>query len=199
MDAALNAGYSILIYDRLGCGQSEKADAYDVVQGPTEIEILHQLIVLARAGKLSPAKHQYLKVPTFDKIVAVGHSIGSILTSGMLTKYPDAVEGAILTGFLLSGKGGNIAPPGLEFARSSDPRRFHNFPSGYLVQATRSDIQRQFFHKGNFELDALEYAEAVKGTNTVGEIVGFPYIVAKPAPKYSGPLFVSHQPASSLC
>jgi hypothetical protein len=49
VDAALGAGYSILIYDRLGTGQSEKPDAYDIVQGPPHIEILNQLIVLARA------------------------------------------------------------------------------------------------------------------------------------------------------
>jgi len=69
-----------MIYDRLGTGLSEKPDAYDIVQGPLQIKILNQLIVLARAGKLSGsfAKNQTLTVPDIAKFIAIGHSMGSI-------------------------------------------------------------------------------------------------------------------------
>ena len=52
VDATLKAGYSILTYDRLGTGQSDHPDAYDVVQAPLELEILRQLTLMARNGTL---------------------------------------------------------------------------------------------------------------------------------------------------
>lgn len=145
VDAALGAGYSILIYDRLGTGKSGKPDTYDIIQGRPQIEILNQLIVLGRAGKLG--EHQRLALPRFEKVVVVGHSIGSILTSGLFTRYPDAVDGAVLTGYLLSIHR-NQDIPGLEYARTSKDKRFHNYPGGYVVRATRNDVQRQFFKEG---------------------------------------------------
>lgn len=194
VDAALDAGYSILIYDRLGTGQSEQPDAYDIVQGPPQIEILNQLIVLARSGKLgaSLSKSQYLTVPKFNKVVAVGHSMGSIVTSGLLTRHPNAVDGAVLTGFLLSSKRNEDKQNahGLEFARTDKDKRFHDYPDGYVVQTTRNDVQQSFFKKGHFESDALAYAESVKDSNTVGELIGFALITGVPAPKFSGPMLV---------
>jgi hypothetical protein len=50
VDAALDAGYSIMIHDRLGTGLSEKPDAYEIVQGPPQIEILNQLTGLPVPG-----------------------------------------------------------------------------------------------------------------------------------------------------
>ncbi|KAK9364535.1 alpha/beta-hydrolase [Lipomyces kononenkoae] len=191
VDAALNAGYSILIYDRLGTGQSEKPDAYSIVQGPPQIEILNQLTVLARSGKLgsSLSKNQHLTVPNFKKIVVIGHSIGSIITSGLLTRHPSAADGAVLTGFLLSSERVTTPPRGLGLARSSENKRFNKYPNGYVVQGSQNDIQHDFFREGNFELDVLAYAESVKDTNTVGELIGLPLITAVPAAEYSGPLF----------
>lgn len=52
VDAALEAGYSTLTYDRLGVGRSDKPDAYTVVQAPLELEILRQLTLMARNGTL---------------------------------------------------------------------------------------------------------------------------------------------------
>jgi len=193
VDAALAAGYSILIYDRLGTGQSEKPDAYDMVQFPSQIEILNQLVVYARAGKLaSSIKPQSLTLPKINKVVVVGHSIGSIITSRLLAQYPNAADGAVLTGFLLSQKHTTAPPRGLELARSSANQRFHKYPNGYVVQGTESDIQHDFFKYGQFELDALAYADCVKDTNTVGELVAYgTYAQPKAAPEFSGPLFVS--------
>jgi pimeloyl-ACP methyl ester carboxylesterase len=186
----MDAGYSILIYDRLGTGQSEKPDAYDIVQGPPQIEILNQLIVLARAGKLGLSELQ-LTVPKFNKVVVVGHSIGSIVTSGLLSRHPSAADGAVLTGFILSSERNSQLARGLQFARSSANPRFHQYPNGYVVQTTQGDIQHDFFRYGHFEPDVLAYADSVKDTNTVGEWVGLPHVTALPAAEYSGPLFVS--------
>jgi pimeloyl-ACP methyl ester carboxylesterase len=195
VEAALAAGYSVLIYDRLGTGQSDKPDAHDIVQFLPQIEILNQLVASARAGKLTSSfKHETLTVPKFNKVVVVGHSIGSILTSGLLTRYPSAADGAVLTGFLQSSQAKTNPPQGLEFARTNANERFHNNPIGYVVQGAESDIQHDFFKYGHFELDALAYAGCNKDTFTVGELLSFGPPV--PAPEYSGPLIVScHSPS----
>ena len=71
VNAALEAGYSIPTYDRLGTGQSDKPDPYRTIQAQFELEILRQLTTKARSGALGV---------TPSKIVHVGHSFGSILT-----------------------------------------------------------------------------------------------------------------------
>lgn len=105
--AAVDRGYSILTYDRLGTGNSTKADAYTMVQAGVEIEIVRTLTELARAGKLmscakvigsratnnTSAMNDY--VP--DKVVHVGHSYGSFMTSGLLARYGNMSDGAILS------------------------------------------------------------------------------------------------------
>jgi pimeloyl-ACP methyl ester carboxylesterase len=124
IDATLSAGYSILVYDRLGVGQSDKPDAYKIAQGPIQIEILNQIIVLARAGTFSKmsAKYQHLTNPKFDKIVAIRHSLGSIVTSEVLRLYGDVVNVAVLTGYVPSKYVSALKQQahGLEFARSHD-------------------------------------------------------------------------------
>ncbi|KAF2670693.1 hypothetical protein BT63DRAFT_411806 [Microthyrium microscopicum] len=166
-----------------GTDRSEKPDAYEIVQGPTQIEILNQLIALARSGRLGlSVKQQQCTLTNFNKTVALRHLIGSIVTSGLLTRHPSAANGAVLTGFLLSTKTLNTQPPGLILARSDSNQRFQNLPNGYLVQATQGDIHHDFFLSGNLELNVLDYTFPVKDSSTVGERVGLPVITGVPAP-----------------
>src|ERR1700712_4485421 len=109
VDATLKAGYSIFTYDRLGVGQSDHPDAYDVVQAPLELEILRQLTLMARngtlygfAGNAKPADATFSKLTKPSKVVHVGHSFGSFLTSAFIANYGDLTDGAVITGFLLT-------------------------------------------------------------------------------------------------
>lgn len=106
VNAALNHGYSILTYDRLGTGNSTKADAYDIVQAGVEIEIVRGVTELARAGKLVSSSNVVQStcndtgalvnyVPS--KVVHIGHSYGSFMTSGLLARYGNLSDGAILS------------------------------------------------------------------------------------------------------
>ncbi|KAL4928126.1 alpha/beta fold hydrolase [Aspergillus undulatus] len=193
VDAGLAAGYSVLTYDRLGVGHSDKPDAYEIVQAPVEIEILRQLTLLARSGglaKQSQSQSGHIRVPEFKKTVLVGHSYGSGLTIGILANYPDIVDGAVSTGLIPGeqfGKAGQRAF-GLEFAPESDPVRFGNRGSGYLVQGTKTALQQIFFKKGYFEEELLEYADSIKETGSAGEFVSFAAALGKPANSYKGPL-----------
>jgi pimeloyl-ACP methyl ester carboxylesterase len=199
VDAALNAGYSILTYDRLGTGLSEKADAYTVVQFPVEVEILRGLTTLARTGNLvsasnltsdsiTPALRSYRP----NKVVHVGHSLGSMTTMGLVSAYSDLTDGVILTGSFFDNETNvNFNTFGLEYAPANDPKNFADRSSGYLVQGTASAAQQLFLAKGSFEPEMLEYSAKIKQTICVGEMFSAPVVVGKPAPAYKGPVQVS--------
>ncbi|KAL4733972.1 Alpha/beta hydrolase family-domain-containing protein [Aspergillus similis] len=189
VDAALNAGYSILTYDRLSVGHSDKPDAYEVVQVPVETEILKELAVLARSGALAE-KASSIRVPSFDKVVLVGHSYGSGLTIAVLATYPSIADGAVSTGLIPNTQFGVAGQRafGLEYAPASDPSRFGDRGSGYLVQNTESSLQQIFFKKGFFEPELLKYANGIKETGTAGEFVSFPAALAVPAAGFKGPI-----------
>lgn len=191
----MKAGYSILIYDRLGVGQSDKPDAYEITQAPLEVEILNQLAILARSGKLVPPSLtiKNVQVPAFSKIVLVGHSFGTIVSSGVMSKYGNTIDGAVFTALVVNSKftATGIDSFGWEYAPENDRKRFGNFPSGTLVQASISNVQQIFMKKGAFELDMLDYAEKIKQPIAVGELLSVDAIFPRPAPLFTGPLLVS--------
>ena len=107
VEAAVNAGYSILTYDRLGTGLSAKPDAYTVVQSPLQLEILRKLTIMARSGDLfafakqqKSSKPEIQQIERASKVVHVGHSFGSILTSALLSSYGNISDAAIITGYV---------------------------------------------------------------------------------------------------
>lgn len=203
VDSALRHGYSILTYDRLGTGNSTKADAYEVLQASVEIEVLRGLTELSRTGDLVQSSKvvgascddtSTLENYTPSKIAHIGHSYGSFMTSGLLSRYGNLSDGAILTGFLINEHLLNEVGPeafGFEFAAQSDPIRFADRPSGYIVAATESNIQQIFLKKGTFEPELLRYAELIKQPNAVGELVSGNQAFGRPATDFNGPLQVS--------
>lgn len=207
-DAAVKKGYSILTYDRLGTGESEKPNAYDIVQIPTEIEILAGLTKLARSGKLissskvSSATNGKTIVPDFQpsKIIQVGHSFGSYLIAGMLARYGNLSDGAILTGFLITNLDRmlDVLHYDHEFARQHDPVRFGDYSSGYFVLNTESCLQKLFFRKGAFEPELLTYAEKIKAPEAVGEYASEGTSPLSPALEFRGPIQVSLKQTPSL-
>ncbi|GAB1320930.1 AB hydrolase-1 domain-containing protein [Madurella fahalii] len=198
LDAAIRKGYSVLTYDRIGTGQSEKPDAYDIVQIPVEVEILAGLTQLARSGQLLSSSRVMsttsgaTTVHDFQpsKVVHVGHSFGSFLTAGMLGRYGNLSDGALLTGFLLNAKLGSVdvAHFDHEFAPEHDPVRFGEYSSGYFVLTTESCLQKLFFRKGGFEPDLLTYTEKIKQPETVGEYASQANSRSPPATEFRGPV-----------
>ncbi|KAK3326731.1 hypothetical protein B0H66DRAFT_513334 [Apodospora peruviana] len=195
VEAALAQGYSIFTYDRLGVGLSSKPDAYDIVQTDVQLEILRQLTLLARSGKLISSSKKLGGSRNLDRytpsnIIHVGHSYGSILSVGLLSTNGSLSDGAILTGFLYTNKldQANVATWGFEFARESDRKRFGDRGSGYIVQATKSNVQISFFKKGGFEPAMLDYAEEIKQPNTITEFSTLASALGKVAVDFKGPV-----------
>jgi pimeloyl-ACP methyl ester carboxylesterase len=196
--SAVKAGYSILTYDRLGVGNSDKPDAYDIAQIPVHAEVLAGLTRLARSGKVAEVAQPQWKwgqIPAFTKVVHVGHSIGSLTTSIMITNHPDMSDGVILTSFILGIKPGGApqSSEGWKYAAGVDPKRFGDRGSGYMVMSDEHSIQTLFFSSsgGFFDPEALRYATDIAETTTVGELLSTTVVAGSPAPSYKGPLQVS--------
>ncbi|KAH7102884.1 hypothetical protein BKA62DRAFT_788042 [Auriculariales sp. MPI-PUGE-AT-0066] len=82
--AALAQGYSILSYDALGSGR------------------MVGIVQAVRSGTLAPP---HIALPDFDKIVYMGHSLGSLTLNTALAESPDLpVDAAVFTGFTHSGE-----------------------------------------------------------------------------------------------
>ena len=215
LDAAINKGYSVLTYDRIGTGKSELPDAYDIGQIPAQAEILSGLTTLARSGNLlssskilsttasianPPAPFPSSFCPS--KIIHIGHSLGSFITFVFLSSHGAQSDGAILTGFLINTQLGTIAVSHFdhEYAAQHDPSRFAAYPSGYIVLTTQSDIQKLFFRKDGFEPALLEYTEKIKQPEAVGEYPSSDAAVFAPAAEFKGPvLFMAGEFDYVLC
>jgi pimeloyl-ACP methyl ester carboxylesterase len=197
VEASLKAGYSIFTYDRLGAGQSDYPDAYNVVQAPLELEILRQLTLMAHngtlyslAGNAQPVEAAFNKLGSPQKVVHVGHSFGSFLTSALIAKYPTLTDGAIITGYFYSAR---LAAPGMaswgvDYAATASPP--YNRSSGYVV-CQKSGIQNLFFG-GNpataFTPELLDYGDATKQPVPVGELASAFHIIGLPGPGLKAPV-----------
>ena len=197
VEASLKAGYSILTYDRLGAGQSDHPDAYDMVQAPLELEILRQLTLMARngtlygiAGKAQPADTVFNALAKPNKVVHVGHSFGSFLTSAFIAKYSSLTDGAILTGYFYGKYLGapGMASWGVDFAATSSPP--FNRSSGYVV-CQKSGIQNLFFG-GNpdtaFTPEMLDYGDSLKQPVPIGELASAFNIIGLQGPELKAPV-----------
>jgi pimeloyl-ACP methyl ester carboxylesterase len=194
VEASLRAGYSVLTYDRLGAGQSDHPDAYLVTQAPLELEILHQLTLMTRNGTLytlfqasNPTKNTALQTlrPTPAKVIHIGHSFGSFITSAFIARYGSLSDGAIITGYLLSD---NLASAGsttfsLEYASALNL-------SGY-VEGSAAGVQSVFFG-GNvstaFTPELLAYGNSIKQPLPIGEIASAFWLLANPPSNSTSPV-----------
>ena len=214
VDAALAAGYSILTYDRLGTGLSDKPDAYTIVQAPLQLEVLRSITNMARSGELlnhaaGNADSAATTIPatstnpfkgfdgSFDKVIHVGHSFGSALTHAFLATYGNLSDAAVLTGYILNDHlaEARVTSFGLEYASQNNVTLFGDRSSGYMVGGTLGALQTVFFSTqedattgiGGFETEVLDYAFSIRQTVTTSEFIQFGMSV-EPAPQFKGPL-----------
>ncbi|KAI5840773.1 Alpha/Beta hydrolase protein [Morchella snyderi] len=165
VDTALEAGYSVFFYDRLGNGKSSKPNPNTRVQSFVELEILTQLTTLIREGSIGIGY-------TPEKVIHVGHSYGSVLSNRLAVDTPELSDGLILTGYGHNSTWlqGSLVPWGFQIARLQDPVRFANFESEYLTWATKWSNQFFFLKYPFFSTEALDYAEEGKGPVGLGTL-----------------------------
>ncbi|KAJ4214123.1 hypothetical protein NW759_010647 [Fusarium solani] len=136
------AGMRTLSYDRLGCGLSDHPDPLNEVQGPAAMEVLHGLVSLLRSGAFGQK---------FDKVIGVGHSIGSKTMEATLAKYRGDFDAILHTGYAFENApgAGNVVATGLGPAK--DVQHLRHLPDGYFVHKSREGIHICFFKYPNFE------------------------------------------------
>jgi pimeloyl-ACP methyl ester carboxylesterase len=197
VEATLKAGYSILTFDRLGTGKSDHPDAYNVVQAPLELEILRQLTLMSRNGtlyELAAKSHgavsafQELTKPS--KVVHIGHSFGSFLTSAFIANYGNLTDGAIITGYYLGPYLGSAGSTtfSVEYAATGSPA--YDRPSGYVV-CQRSGIQNIFFGGSpatTFTPELLDYAVEIKQPVPIGELASAFWLLGNYGPSFTAPV-----------
>ncbi|KAH7099173.1 hypothetical protein BKA62DRAFT_621740 [Auriculariales sp. MPI-PUGE-AT-0066] len=170
--AALAAGYPVLSYDLLGSGNSEQPSPTDVVQIPLNIQIAIAIVKHIRGGTL-PGLNRSLGA--FDKVIYVGHSMGSLVLNGVMASEPEPNEGngqglvdfAVLTGYAhLPIHTPTIAGGDIQIARDTLPARFAGLDEGYTVISNRSLF---YGREGSYEQALLELDVATQDVVSVGD------------------------------
>ncbi|KAI1077226.1 hypothetical protein F5B20DRAFT_552789 [Whalleya microplaca] len=194
VDAAISEGYPILMFDRIGTGNSSISNPYEVVQAATEVEILRQITTMARNGTLlssAKAVSNTVPEPNPKHIVHVGHSFGSLLIAGLLTQHGNLSDAALLTGFLPNSTHLTDVPVATfehDFAPVSDPVRFGKFGSGYIVLTSLNTLQKVYFTKESLDPALLIYTEEIKQPEAVALYASSQQAFANPGPAYTGPV-----------
>ncbi|RAR15656.1 alpha beta-hydrolase [Stemphylium lycopersici] len=125
VNVALKAGYSTLAIDRLGIGNSSHGDPFNEIQSQAEVEALNSVTLQLRSGEIPEIGR------SFDKVIHVGHSFGSVQSYWLSALYPENTDGVILTGFSVATQFLSyvIAGWNLHSARLNQPLRFGNASS----------------------------------------------------------------------
>lgn len=142
VDAAAIAGHATLAYNRLGVGSSDHPDPLQIVQASVDVEIQHGLTSLIRQGWFNKS---------FESVIGVGHSYGSIIQLAQ-NANPKDVNAAVLTGFVndVASLSYTIAANNPAIAAINNPKLWGNLPYGYVVHDTAISIQLPFFRAPYF-------------------------------------------------
>jgi pimeloyl-ACP methyl ester carboxylesterase len=167
--AANERGYATLNIDRLGSGESDHPPP-EIVTCTAHSYVLHQIIQTVRSGALVAPRLGRVRA---ERIILVGHSLGSAIAAQEAAQYQD-VNGVIITG-LLHALNPDIIPmfQAAEYPAQEDPRFAGlNLPLGYSTTrpGTRGSL---FYYLPNAEPVVIALDEATKETNTNGEASDF--------------------------
>jgi pimeloyl-ACP methyl ester carboxylesterase len=165
VNRAVEAGYSTFFYDRLGIGESSRADPIQDIQSGLEIASLAALTKLLRSGSVPGVQQPY------SKVIHVGHSYGSIQTYALVRDYPELSDAIILTGFSQNGSFIADFELGGNFVAVQNSPLASQYPAGYLAAGSKSGVQSNFFAPGDFGPEALDYAYTTGQPVSQGELL----------------------------
>ncbi|MBU6535946.1 alpha/beta fold hydrolase [Streptomyces sp. NPDC057245] len=162
---ALDDGFSTFNIDRLATGRSTlpPSSEYTLDSGT---EAIHQVVTRLRAGQVM--NH------AFDRIVWVGHSLGSSLAWYQAAKHQDDIDAFVLTGMSHVVRQEEPSDDGpahdvpFEIRAMDDPK-FHgriNDP-GYLT--TNAGMRRFFYYAPNADPAVIRADERLKDVSTAAD------------------------------
>ncbi|GAA1686272.1 alpha/beta fold hydrolase [Fodinicola feengrottensis] len=164
---AVPAGYATLDIDRIATGQSSRPNSL-LINTDVNAYVAHQVVRALKSPQLG----------AFDKVIAVGHSYGSITAMVEAATFHD-VDGVIDTGILhkLAPTGAAQIPLYLNEPANIDPSgRFTQLPLGFVT--TEPGTRKSFFYNAsNADPQVVATDEATKDTFTAGELATFPLVL----------------------
>ncbi|KAL9099331.1 MAG: hypothetical protein Q9163_005159 [Psora crenata] len=179
---AVAAGYATFSYDRLGTGFSDHPDPLQIVQLPIQVEIAHFIVQKLRSSGISGH--------SFEKVVGVGHSLGSAITQSVAAKYHQDFDALILQGtstffdYAFTG----LASEAPQIANRDPTGLFKNLPDGYHTPSPLPEtIQFAFYRYPGFNPIIFASQMARKQTNALGEMFTLGAAYA-PATAFTGPV-----------
>lgn len=187
MVRAMNsAGIATLNVDRIGIGRSSHPLS-TAITADSQADAMHQLVGKLRSGELRSA---------FEKVVIVGHSLGSAITELEAARFAD-VDGVIVTGVAH-----RLNPPGLAqlfatFGPAALESRFagRGLDPGYLT--TREDTRGgAFYYAPGTDPQVVAVDDATRETVTATELgsIAAPFVVPGAAAPVTVPACASGAP-----
>lgn len=158
VNSITKAGYATLSLDRLGTGKSSLPPANEITVD-RHAYIVYQVIQQLRAGKVDGYQ--------FPKVILVGHSLGSIVSTVEAAKYGQ-IDGLILTGLLHTFNTDTLNLVLGTVPAEQDPVfKDKNLPPGYLSLLKET---RTFFYNPDDTDPNIYYIDDVtKGTGVSNE------------------------------
>lgn len=163
-EAAMRAGHTVLVVDRLGVGESDYPPA-ELVTAQVQAYVAIQLVIKLRAGRFGRP---------YDRVVGVGHSVGAGLwmyAAGQLKvgKQPGRPDALVLSSFMHTVVPSVVAAVGAARWPASEDPKFANagLPAGYYT--TRPGT-RGLFYSWLASPKVIARDERLKETIASGEI-----------------------------
>ncbi len=169
---ATGRGYATFNLDRIGNGASDKPDG-NLVDVDANAFVVHQVVAALRGGEVGAA--------AFDKVMVVGHSMGSFTALNYAGMFPGEADGVILTGFLhdLNFDFANTVLATALHPADFDPKFAGQFPAfDYLTSVPGA--RGVFYYEPNAQPTVVAVDESLKQTTTVGELDTGPAIAFDP-------------------
>ncbi|KAI0860104.1 alpha/beta-hydrolase [Xylaria cubensis] len=163
---AIDKGYSVFFYDRLGNGGSDKPPGYKN-QSRMQREVLKELATLVRSGQYTGNSGAPVRV------VAMGFALGAYIAHYTMAAHPSLFDAAILTG--VNYNTSVINTNGL--VRSFVPRvaslqnshKFGMLDTGYVTWADGIANINTYFKYPYYDVDLALLIEEIKNPFTITE------------------------------
>ncbi|KAJ5197685.1 hypothetical protein N7449_008164 [Penicillium cf. viridicatum] len=182
VDFATRRGYATLSIDRAGDGASSHPNPFHTDQIPLHAAVANQIAAQLKRG-------QIIRGRSFEKVIYVGHSLGSMIGVELAATYPDSVDALMLTGYAAEPGSPLLLETGLLPAKEALPARFGSLDDGYLVTSSLPGRQKAFYGRnGTFDPQVSTLDFDIQQTVSVGEMATAS--LAKVATNYSGPVTV---------